>query len=187
MLPVLILQHYRENLKKCSLTPVRSVEEIEFRKIYPHDVGDSLTVEGGVVLAMHSPPLSSDDAAFLKDIPGGQLILIDGNWAKIPFLLNNLKLRPPECSNSHPEAQSASIADRLIFRSLPDSILTAYPRRSKLRDDPEGGLASIEALVAALHILGDDALGLLEGYHWREEFIDLNRDFLSSSSFPKAS
>lgn len=177
MVPVLILQHYRENLKKCSLTPIRGVEGLEFRRVNPARVGDSLTIAGGLVLAMDSPPLTRADRARLDEIPGGQLILIDGNWAKIPFLLHNLEL-----GDDVEGARELPVSGRLLFRSLPASIRTAYPRRSKLHEDPEGGLASVEALVAALHLLGEEATHLLEGYHWRQEFLELNREFFRRSS-----
>ena len=38
-------------------------------------------------------------------------------------------------------------------------------------EDPTGGLASIEALYLAKRLLGDDDASLLDGYHWREEFL----------------
>jgi pre-rRNA-processing protein TSR3 len=52
---------------------------------------------------------------------------------------------------------------------------TAYPRISKLGTDPENGLASVEALVVAYHILGRPTEGLLDHYHWAEEFLRLNQ------------
>ena len=50
-------------------------------------------------------------------------------------------------------------------------VRTAYPRVSKVFDDPQQGLASIEALYLAKRLLGDDDASLLDGYHWREEFL----------------
>jgi pre-rRNA-processing protein TSR3 len=47
---------------------------------------------------------------------------------------------------------------------------TAYPRVSKLGTDPDNGLASIEALFVAYHLLGRPTDGLLEHYHWADEF-----------------
>jgi len=51
---------------------------------------------------------------------------------------------------------------------------TAYPRVSKFYQDPSDGLATIEAIFAAYHILGRETTGLLDGYHWREQFLELN-------------
>ena len=66
------------------------------------------------------------------------------------------------------------------FRDLPVRTLptwkTAYPRTSKLFDDPLAGLATIEAIYVAYRILGRDVTGLLDDYHWREEFLSRNSD-----------
>lgn len=51
---------------------------------------------------------------------------------------------------------------------------TAYPRKSKLFEDPAAGLATIEALFAAHYQLGLDTSNLLEHYRWREEFLHSN-------------
>ena len=61
-------------------------------------------------------------------------------------------------------------------RSLPP-LVTAYPRTSKVRNDPDGGLATIEALYAAYRLLGRDTSGLLDHYHWADEFVARNREF----------
>jgi pre-rRNA-processing protein TSR3 len=58
-----------------------------------------------------------------------------------------------------------------IYRSLPSHYKTAYPRRQLDCPDPERGLASIEALYAAYSILGRSTDGLLDRYHWKEEFL----------------
>ena len=51
---------------------------------------------------------------------------------------------------------------------------TAYPRVSKLGTDPDNGLASIEALYLAYHILGRPTEGLLDHYRWAAEFLAAN-------------
>ena len=38
-------------------------------------------------------------------------------------------------------------------------------------DDPPQGLASIEALYVAMKVLGFDDPSLLDGYHWKDEFL----------------
>ena len=64
-------------------------------------------------------------------------------------------------------------------RSLP-SLTTAYPRHSKINDDPGVGLATIEAIYAALTIMKKDTRGILDAYHWRDRFLELNRNFFPS-------
>jgi len=56
-------------------------------------------------------------------------------------------------------------------RSLPIDLKTAYPRRQEDCQDPERGLASVEALFAAYTILGRDTTGLLDFYYWKEDFL----------------
>lgn len=59
------------------------------------------------------------------------------------------------------------------IRSLPP-LETAYPRTSKLFVDPSAGLATIEAVYAALSILGRDTIDLLQHYPWADEFLRCN-------------
>jgi pre-rRNA-processing protein TSR3 len=51
---------------------------------------------------------------------------------------------------------------------------TAYPRRSKQGTDPAHGLASVEALYLAYHVLHRSTAGLLDHYRWGEEFLKIN-------------
>jgi pre-rRNA-processing protein TSR3 len=60
-------------------------------------------------------------------------------------------------------------------RGIPNCFSTAYPRRSKISIDPEAGLASVEALYLAKRILGEEDPSILQGYHWREEFLGANK------------
>ncbi|MFO1044707.1 MAG: DUF367 domain-containing protein [Planctomycetaceae bacterium] len=60
-------------------------------------------------------------------------------------------------------------------RTLPP-LTTAYPRLSKVREDPDGGLATVEALYAAYRFLGRDTTGLLDHYHWAEQFVEINQE-----------
>lgn len=59
------------------------------------------------------------------------------------------------------------------IRTLPP-VETAYPRVSKVFDDPTGGLATVEAVYAALKIMGRDVEGILDDYHWKLPFLELN-------------
>jgi pre-rRNA-processing protein TSR3 len=65
-----------------------------------------------------------------------------------------------------------------VFAAVPARSLhgyqTAYPRVSKLGTDPDNGLASVEALYLAYHILGRPTEGLLDHYRWAEEFLRRN-------------
>ena len=102
---------------------------------------------GFLLLAVDAPPLSTADQ-------GAPLLLLDSTWRRLTQL--------EECVIGAP-----------IRRSIPGGIRTAYPRVSKVFDDPADGLASVEALYVARKLLGDDDPELLAGYHWQQEFLEL--------------
>ena len=107
-------------------------------------------LENYVRLGMDGPPLSSSDA-------DQGLLILDGTWRFADVMEDEFSEVP--------------------VRSLPPW-QTAYPRVSKLFDDPAGGLATIEALFAAYRIMGRDCERLLDDYHWADEFLRLNADRL---------
>lgn len=104
---------------------------------------------GYVRLGLGGPPLSAEDRPY-------GLLVLDGTWR-------------------HVEPMQRAYAT-IPVRSLP-ALATAYPRTSKVRSDPEGGLATIEAIYAAYRLLGRDTTGLLDKYHWGQEFVELNQQF----------
>lgn len=111
---------------------------------YPEDGPESL--EGYVRLGIGGPLLSEADH-------DRGLLVIDGTWRLAARM----------------EKKYAS----LPVRSLPPWY-TAYPRVSKVFDDPDVGLATIEAIFLAYKLLGRDTSGLLDHYHWRDEFLRKN-------------
>ncbi len=106
----------------------------------------SLELPGYVRLSVHGPPLTERDAQC-------GLLLLDGTWRYAEQMEKHFASVPP--------------------RSLP-GLRTAYPRRSKLFEEPAGGLASVEALYAAYRLLGRPTDGLLDHYRWAEEFLRAN-------------
>jgi pre-rRNA-processing protein TSR3 len=100
---------------------------------------------GFTLLAVDAEPLSTKD----NERP---LLLLDSTWRWLPQLL-------------------ACVSGEPIHRSIPGNVRTAYPRISKVFEDPEAGLASIEALYLARKLLGDDDPSLLDGYHWKDQFL----------------
>lgn len=138
-----VIRHPNENLAKCSLTPLHGRPEMEFL------VGEGdmrFDATGYIVLAVDAPVISTADA-------GRPLLLLDTTWVLLPKLINRLTGTP-------------------IYRSLPDAVRTAYPRVSKMHKDPAAGLASVEALYLARKLLGDDDLSLLDGYYWKDAFLE---------------
>jgi pre-rRNA-processing protein TSR3 len=104
---------------------------------------------GYVRLGLGGPVLGADDA-------DRGLLVLDGTWRHV---------EPMQRAHS-----------AIPIRSLPP-LVTAYPRSSKVRSDPDGGLATVEAIYAAYRLLGRDTTGLLDHYHWAAEFVERNREF----------
>jgi len=104
-------------------------------------------LDGYIRLAADGPPLT------LADKDKG-ILLLDGSWRWAGAMTRAFADVPP--------------------RSL-QGYHTAYPRVSKLGTDPDNGLASVEALYLAYHILQRPTAGLLDAYRWAEQFLRLNR------------
>jgi len=143
-LDVLILRDPRESTAKCSLTPLRGRAGVRFFTWKPER---RFQVGERVLLHPDGEEITAADA-------GRPLLLIDCAWRRVPTLL-------------------ASCDGEMSPRRLPP-LATAYPRKSHTFVDPERGLASVEALYAALVLLGQPVEELLEGYRWRAEFLELN-------------
>ena len=103
-------------------------------------------LDGYVRLAADGPALSAADAE--KGI-----LLLDGSWRWAGAMNQTFLAVPPRALHGWQ---------------------TAYPRTSKLGTDPDNGLASVEALYVAYHVLGRPTEGLLDHYRWAEEFLRVN-------------
>jgi pre-rRNA-processing protein TSR3 len=112
-----------------------------------HPVTERPPLAGYVRLAAEGPELSLADA-------GCGVLLLDASWRWAEVMTRDFRDVPP--------------------RSL-HGYQTAYPRVSKRGTDPDNGLASVEALYVAYHILGRPTAGLLDHYRWAEEFLRQNR------------
>jgi pre-rRNA-processing protein TSR3 len=153
----LVIQDYKENRAKCSLTPLERDPAFTFLRLgHPDRSSVRPRLDGGVLLHVDGSPLRGVDAACLES---GPLVLIDCTWARVSVVLRRVEI--PE-------------ATRLVRRSLPSGFVTAYPRTSKLYEDPEAGLASVEALFVASAVLGQPRFELLRSYRWARPFLVRN-------------
>lgn len=151
--PTIVLRHQRENLKKCSLRGLESRNDFKFFT-YPYATLPCLT--NYILLTLDAPPLNREDASH-------GLFILDSTWRYADKMLRFV--------------ENQRVLEK---RSIPSYFRTAYPRRQDDCVDPERGLASIEAIYIAYHLMGRDTSGLLDGYHWREQFLALNqKHFLS--------
>ena len=141
---VTVIRHPRENLKKCSLRHLHEHPSFTFHKATD---GFSFDATGFTLLDINAPAISIEDA-------NRPILLLDSTWNLLP------KVR-------------AKVYGNYVARSLPPSILTAYPRVSKMHDDPNG-LATIEALYAALRAIGAPDISILKEYHFAKRFLEIN-------------
>ncbi|MDP6520907.1 MAG: DUF367 domain-containing protein, partial [Planctomycetota bacterium] len=135
---ILILRDPRESRRKCSLTPLRGRPGIDFVDYHPEH---TLEAGGRILLQPTAPVLTAADGGAAA---GRGLLLLDCAWRRVDQLL-------------------ATVRGDYLTRSLP-ALVTAYPRRSRIFQDPDLGLASVEALYAARAILGCPSQDLLDGY-----------------------
>ena len=141
-IPTTVIRHPKERIAKCSLRFLHERPEMTFLRARP---GFRFDATGFTLLPVDAPALSVADA-------GRPLLLLDSTWRWLPQLM-------------------ACVTGTPVLRSIPGTVRTAYPRVSKVFEDPAAGLASIEALYLARRLLGDDDPTLLDGYHWKEPFL----------------
>lgn len=145
---VLIIVRRGEDPAKCTVRPLRGMPGLDF---LPYPLRQKPDLSRHLLLAPDAAPLTAADA-------GRPLLLLDASWRHA--------------------ARMRRTVEPVEARSIPAGWQTAYPRRSKIHADPGTGLATVEALFAALCVLGfrDDAL--LRFYPWRAAFLELNRGLL---------
>jgi pre-rRNA-processing protein TSR3 len=141
---VLILRDPRESTRRCSLTALRGTPGIRF---VTYARGRRLDAHGRLLLHPDGEELGPADR-------GRPLLLLDCAWRRVADL-------------------RASVDGEPALRRLPE-LATAYPRRNREGGDPARGLASVEALYAALALCGEPRPELLEGYRWAGEFLAAN-------------
>ncbi len=145
--PTIVLRHRKENLKKCSLRGLEERSDFIFYK-YPRDEVQGF--EGYILLDMDAEPLTEADAH-------RGLFILDGTWRYAEKMYDN-----------------TPGLDGLVRRSIPQHFVTAYPRKQEDCPDPSRGLASVEAIYIAYHLMGRNTDGLLEHYHWKDKFLEVN-------------
>ncbi|MFO1051176.1 MAG: hypothetical protein U1F36_03035 [Planctomycetota bacterium] len=141
-IPVTVIRHPKERVAKCSLRTLHGREGFTFLRA---SHGMRFDATGHLLLAVDAPPLTIEDR-------GHPILLLDSTWRHLAALMR--------CVTGTP-----------IRRSIPGGVRTAYPRQSRIFEDPEAGLASIEALYLCKRILGEDDESLLDGYHWKDTFL----------------
>jgi pre-rRNA-processing protein TSR3 len=147
-LSVLIIIRRGEDRAQCTIQPLRGTPGLDFLR-YP--LRQKPDLSRYLLLAPGAPPLTMVDAT-------RPLLLLDANWRHA--------------------AKMRKAVEPIEARSIPLGWRTAYPRRSKIHADPDTGLATVEALFAAMCVLGHRDDSLLRLYPWRDAFLALNHDLI---------
>lgn len=145
----IVLRHRKENLRKCSL---RGLEERADFSFFTYPKQQLPSLDGYVMLVMEGAPDLSP-----ADCDRG-LFILDATWRHAQVMMRQVQAATVNC----------------VRRTLPSHFRTAYPRRQDDCVAPDRGLASIEAIYIAYLLMGRDVSGLLDRYHWREAFLELN-------------
>ena len=144
--PDIIIMDRREPHKKCTIYPLSTREDLLF--VSPYKL-PSKNWDDYLLLHVEGPPLSRRDSE-------RPLVLIDASWR----WAQRLSIEP--------------IINNMPKRSL-KGFSTAYPRKSKLFNDPCTGLASVEALYIARLVQGREDLSLFDHYYWKDKFLEQNQ------------
>ena len=142
-----------ESAAKCSIRPLRGTPGLVFLRYPPPCPVTPDDFASALLLVPGAPPLSPADASH-------PLLLLDASWR-------------------HARAMARAYPG-LEPRSIPPGWRTAYPRHSKVSDDPSGGLATVEALHAALALTGRRDDTLLSHYLWAADYLALNAPLLAA-------
>ncbi len=141
---ITVIRHPKENHKKCSLRHLHTHKDFEFFNAVD---GFSFDATGYTLLEINAPTMSEADAQ-------RPILLLDSTWHLLP------KIR-------------AKVYGNFVSRSLPLTIKTGYPRVSKMHADPNG-LATVEALYAALKFAGCKAPDIIREYQFAQHFLKVN-------------
>jgi pre-rRNA-processing protein TSR3 len=150
-LKYLVVMDSKENTKKCTVAPLSGRSDFHF------EIFD----RGKVVPKLDAAFLLHIDGVPLQDLPKvnnqeATLAVIDSHWKACEKIIRFIT--PPLPS----------------LVKIPPDFVTAYPRSSKIFADPDGGLATIEAVFIAATFLGTWDETLLDHFHWKKEFLRLN-------------
>lgn len=154
-----ILIDKKENKKKCSLSPLSGKKNFFFSNFYS-GLDPIKPLSSDILLHVDGEDLDKLTERYKeKNKPIHSIALIDCNWRKVEPLMSRLEKPWP------------------VLAKIPPGFKTAYPRKSKNPGvDPEGGLASVEALFIASAFLSVWNMDLLEKFHFKDSFLQMNEE-----------
>lgn len=140
-----------ERPQKCTILPLEGRADF---KIYRFERGKLISpLSADLLLHIDGESLDQMDLAGVQS-----LAFVDCHWRRCSGIIKQIQIPLPRLAK------------------IPSGFRTAYPRRNKDNNDPSDGLATIEAVFIAAAFCGRRDETLLERYHWRREFLDLNKE-----------
>lgn len=161
-----VLIDHGETSNKCTILPVWYRDDLSIRKFR----------RGRTIPGLKADILLHPDGVSLAELASANihvesLATIDCIWRRLDPIMGWLEKPLPQ------------------LVKIPDGFVTAYPRLSRLGNDPSGGLATIEAVFIAAAFVGNWDTSLLAEYYFGERFIQMNerrfRDFGIEPVCPK--
>lgn len=143
-----------ETANKCTIAPL--ADRADFRLFPTRGEGPIGPLKASVLLH-HEGECLTQLKAKLPNVT--TIASIDCVWRRLPKLAARLSW-----DNGKAPAHG----------KIPSGFRTAYPRVGLPQHDPEGGLATIEALFVASAVLGNWDSSLLAKYYFGQKFIELN-------------
>ena len=141
-----------ETPNKCTIAPLSYREDFHLFRVKG---GGPLGPLSAPILLHHQGECLTTMKSSAAPIPG--ISSVDCVWRRLDPLLRRVQGTLPKLAR------------------IPDGFVTAYPRQNKSNLDPDGGLATIEAIFVAAAILGNWDVTLLSEYHFGRKFVELNR------------
>ncbi len=147
-----IVMDHGETGNKCTIAPLRGRPDFRFFRVH----GERPLGPLSAPILLHHEGECLTQVDLTK--PVQSLASIDCVWRRLPTIQRRL---------SWIEAPAK-------LAKLPEGFVTVYPRVGQYLPDPEGGLATIEALFIAAALLGKWDVTLLAHYYFARAFIERN-------------
>ncbi len=161
-----VLVDKTEKPNKCTILPQAERSDFKVRR-FSRDrgisplIGQWLLHPDGVEIDVRT----SNSLDGFGQEPTPVLSVVDCNWRRLAGIL---------CKVEGPLPPMVKI---------PSGFETAYPRKNSQNLDPQGGLATIEAIFIAAGLMGQWDPSLLDKFHWRREFFQINHQRLRDFGF----
>ncbi|MBY0369516.1 hypothetical protein K2X33_02445 [bacterium] len=148
-----------ETANKCTIKPLSGRPDFRLFKVWGEG---PLGPFSAPLLLHHEGECLSTLREGFQEVPA--IAAVDCVWRRLPRLLKRMAW----------EQDQPAVRAR-----IPEGFITAYPRVGQPEQDPDGGLATIEALFIAAALVGNWDVTLLSKYYFGRAFVEKNaRRFL---------